>query len=432
MKNQRCSDANSKFQRKRTGFALMPIVFLGLFGIAMMLALLPLIENVARNESLNRYNFEMRKAAEAGIDFALEKLNSDSAGGTITENKTYTLGPTSPFLSGFKDGQVEVNLRAVPTSNWGLVDYNAALLPRPTNDGADPQNTNWRIIESRASRGPFSRTIRVFAAPTYMADPDIAPVDTGVGATESYFKNALVANSDLTIHPNGSITGDPSSPVAQIRGTFTMQAPSTYIGDYSAKKTEFSENAAPVGSSKDPDPSTIPPIPTVDGTAPLVIPVNSGQSISLQGSYTTPSFATSVNSPIKLEGVNAVKIFITDNTVDLSNQPPAAMDIQTSVINNPNASLQIWYQGFREIRIKLDKPLKAQIYAPNAHIILTGDSTLTGAIVGNTIENSAKVVIDTELQKNIGANSTAGLLRRISPNFPGYRIASWQEVPGKL
>jgi hypothetical protein len=206
--------------RRPKAFALVTIIVIGFFAIAMMMALFPLILNTIRSESTNRSMSELRNAAEIGVDYAAKQLNDALISGTastiepvagVPEKVTSLPATLFPDLPG-----VAVNIKVRRMTGPEYADfktYCSLYSPQldPANNSSagksylDPLKTttvssdHWRIIESTASRGVFSRSIRVILEPQFGVPP--GPGGGAPGGPSSFFKNSFVGNSSITTQP---------------------------------------------------------------------------------------------------------------------------------------------------------------------------------------------------------------------------------------
>lgn len=142
-------------------------------------------------------------------------------------------------------------------------------------------------------------------------------------------------------------------------------------------------------------------------------------NLTLKGSkYYFCKFLINSNGIVKIASGAKVEIFI-DSHEDNSTCPSAASD--TFVIEgnahmeNPNGatSLLIEVLGKGKVAIENSGSLKANIYAPEAEIKLSGSGTLTGAIVGNKIflEAGSFVFSEEDESFTVSGSSTSGYSR---------------------
>ncbi len=206
-------------RNRSSGFALIAIITIGLVALAMAMALFPLALTIARNESSGRYTSELRTASEIGIDYAIRRLNDtavNNPGQAVPSLLTQSVPPE--YLQGFEGGTVTTRIKQLTPDDWNAVGkystlYSVYLDPNfvaPTNPAMSAQkyvspfttrvqSDYWRVLESTAKRGPFSRSVRVILEPRF----DILAGETGgTGPSTSYFKNAFFTKSGMNISAN--------------------------------------------------------------------------------------------------------------------------------------------------------------------------------------------------------------------------------------
>jgi hypothetical protein len=208
-KSQGCS------RRSETAFALISVIGMGVFAIAIMFGLFPLVLNAIQNESGARYISELRSAAESGVDYAVSQLNESAAnqlpcpidpGAALSKVSALpALYQTNPNIA------VQIQVRRLSSSDWTNVKsfsslYSAQLDPLNATSPSynSPIRTTvtkdyWRIVEVTARRGLFSRSVRVILEPRFDAPP------AGGGPTAAgyspYYNNGLFANSLIQTSP---------------------------------------------------------------------------------------------------------------------------------------------------------------------------------------------------------------------------------------
>ncbi|MFA6555982.1 MAG: hypothetical protein WCT03_06120 [Candidatus Obscuribacterales bacterium] len=427
------------------------------FAIAMIFALMPLVLSQTRSESTNRSMNELRAAAEMGIDYGIKQLNDFAAkntGGTDSFDLNTTTVP-STYLNGITTNTVKVRVSAISSSNWkkfGAIYSDHIDGPSGINPLLDPSKDTWRVLDSTASNGFLSKSVRVFLEPRYDISPRNLSPGGGTTPLQSYFNNSMLSAGDLELIPNpsGSLTLSTYTPGSSAPTTVStpqgakvnVQNTVTVTGTLTTSEPTISIPTTATVTNTDTS-VAIDPLPQAPeaGTA-VPLPPSSSNSVLEQGSYTTGSLnntstSATVNSP--------VKIFIQDNSPATS-----AVDISSANIKNVSSeaaggskNLQIWYDGSRPINISMvdGSPFKGLIYAPNSHISLNGNGQFIGAMVGKKITmnpaGDLDVKIDTTVQDPASLGSSGkGLSYTLDSNnhmfLQGYKAVAWKEFSGTL
>lgn len=483
---------STRYCRRQNGFALIAIIGFGAIALAVLFAMFPQIINAMRSEGGARSMSELRTAASTGIDYAIQQLNDNAmlpAGSISPIDLTLSTVP-SKYLPNFSDGQVKVRIKQIDSSNFG--DYSSIFSPRLDTNNYTATN-NWRVVESTATRGGISRSIRVFLEPRYERPGDEHDQPDGT----SFFKSALAANSKFNFDSTQGGTleiGSPSTsttkPILQSNGDSVLGSSLTLLGGLKItsetsptisigshingqvvadSNTDLNslgfkangvatDTVVPPGGTPPFDQSattidavTSAPTPSSGTTSPLPKPsdfasIESGSYTSTSVDFASPGNTATIGGP--------VKIYIQDGSTAQVTNPEIAASIKASaLVNNPTEGLdgtaaaqnfQIWYSGSRPINIDLGEngTFKGLIYAPNAPITVTGRGILKGALVGNDVtvtpSGATKFVIDTNLQDaNNSQTKASGLtyLTSASTNqilIHGYKAVTWQEIRGDL
>jgi len=220
--------SNIKF-RKKSGIALVSVVVMGAFGIAVTMAMYQLLLNVNRSEMSSTIARDLRNAAEIGADYAMEQLNASIFNEVNCPLDHATTDVPANYLAGFQGGTVKVRLRDLTTEEWKLFRTNSSIysvsldpdlsyfgnVVTASYDDVPRTNVNinyWRVLEVTASRGAFSRSLKVYLEPRFDKPYGSAPYLTST-TTSSYFSNPLFANSSLNLSPtSGGLTLQSNSP----------------------------------------------------------------------------------------------------------------------------------------------------------------------------------------------------------------------------
>jgi Tfp pilus assembly protein PilX len=153
--------------------------------------------------------------------------------------------------------------------------------------------------------------------------------------------------------------------------------------------------------------------PTYTGPPAYELTMGSESKLTLRGSkYYFCKFLANSNGELKIEKEAKIEILI-DSHEDNANCPTTSGTFViegNSKIENPNgaASLLIMMVGKGPFKILNSGSLKANIYAPEAEVVLSGSGTLTGAIVGRKVKLEAGSFNFSEESETIIAGGTNG------------------------
>lgn len=290
-------------RHNENGFALVAVLGMGIFAIAVMFGLFPLVMNATKNESGMRYISELRAAADTGVDYAISQLNQSASAqlpcpidpGAALKN--VSVMPVQYLAN--PNINVQIQVRRLSDMDWQQVRsfsclYSAQLDPAnaTSSDYNSPIRTTvtkdyWRIVEVTARRGMFGRSVRVILEPRFDA-PLLGggPSPTGYSP---YFNSGLFANSSLVSNPaNGSLVitgGDPTGGAYPLTLQTNQQA-TIGSGTNLFGNLQVTNNAK--GAS-----TPVAVGPGVDGQTEIhgLLTLNSSGSNSSQGFHDTPGNA---------------------------------------------------------------------------------------------------------------------------------------------
>ncbi len=219
MKNRR-----DTHHRSSKGFALIAILVFGVFAFSMLFAMFPFIVNVIRSEGSGRSMTELRTAAEIGIDYGMQQLNDNAQnnqGGQSPIDLTSSSPVPAKYLVGFPGGTVRIRIKPLTKADFGS---NSTIF----SAGLDGSTVSyWRVLESTATRGLFSQSIRVFLEPRFDKSAlDLANSPTGTNSS-SYFKNALFGKTGIDFSPQSGSLTIRSSTQAPSSPAYTLAVQST-------------------------------------------------------------------------------------------------------------------------------------------------------------------------------------------------------------
>jgi hypothetical protein len=220
--------------RKSRGVALLSVLAIGATSMIFLLALASMVTSASRASASNKWAESLRNAAEIGIDYAVNSFNTEypcsldpSSSGTLvtelpdSELQAAAVNGVAPN-TGIPKVKVSVKVTRLNPGQWQkLQAFCSVYSPQldPNNSVSQswmlPASTNltWssggglRIVESVATNGFSSRTIRVVLRARFDTQPDgTRPLESG-GATPvsaSYFQQPFFGNTGITIARNSS------------------------------------------------------------------------------------------------------------------------------------------------------------------------------------------------------------------------------------
>jgi hypothetical protein len=218
--------------RKDNGAALISVLVIGMFSIIFLLALAAIVTSAVRSTSANKWVEALRNAAEIGADYSINQFNStypcslDPA--PNAPPKTTDLPLSELQATGINGGtptpgipNVTVKIKVTQiqaASNWSYLQANSSIYSptldpnrSTTSPWAKPQTIfsgtstgGFRVVESTATNGVYSRTIRVILKARFDPQPNGLGLPViGSTTTQSYFNLPLFSNGALTIAPQG-------------------------------------------------------------------------------------------------------------------------------------------------------------------------------------------------------------------------------------
>jgi hypothetical protein len=172
-----------KINRTRTesGMSLPTVIALGVVASMWMLGTASLVVPAANKITTERLMDVARCSAEAGLDYALQKINDTTSRSSMISSTTYTIpntvmadydstkSPPSRFT-----GTVKIqNVRPPSTLTPNTDTYTSYLYDQTVDDqqnssylyNAGTNNNMWRILTATVSNGNVSRAVRVILKP---------------------------------------------------------------------------------------------------------------------------------------------------------------------------------------------------------------------------------------------------------------------------
>lgn len=215
--------------RKSEAMALVSIVVLGAFAIAVMMSIFELTLNIVRSEASSKIASELRNAAESGADYGLFQMNKAIANEEISPVESVIVDLPSEYLPDSFKGTVRLTVRKMTSEEWALFSkYATGYSPEldiengPNGSGAKSFSSvtrtniiedHYRILEVTAREGVFFRSIRSVLEPRFDIPPGESTfrLTNGLSPT-SFFKNPIFGNSSVNAAPNsGDLTIDADS-----------------------------------------------------------------------------------------------------------------------------------------------------------------------------------------------------------------------------
>ena len=221
--------------RKQSGAALISVLVIGTTSIIFLLGLAAIVSSAVKVSAGNKWVEGLRNSAEIGIDYAVDQFNSvspcpldpDAPGVKISqlppsELEAVQVNGVTPN-SGVPNAKVTIKVTRLSDTQYGeLAKFSSIYSPQldPANSKSHgftaPLSTNidestgggFRVIESTATNGMLSRTIRVVIKARFDLPPDkTRPLETNGPSPvpQSYFKQPFFGNNNITINGVGTV-----------------------------------------------------------------------------------------------------------------------------------------------------------------------------------------------------------------------------------
>ncbi len=210
--------------RRKRGYALVSTMVIGCFAIASLMALSGFVMLDTQSESRRKQTAILSNAAEAGLDYAIHKFNTeypcalDPVSGNSLESDLppgYLDASYGTVSNNAANVSVKITVKKVTDTDWAALEifstiYNPQLdlaKSRATGNGVPPSNNladltgatiesdYWRVLESKATVAGRSKTFRAILMPFLSA-----PVTLGSPPSNGspMFKYGLFANTSLS------------------------------------------------------------------------------------------------------------------------------------------------------------------------------------------------------------------------------------------
>lgn len=214
-----------KRNRKSEGYALVSIIVIGLFAIMLLLALGGMLVSVAQSEAVSKQKAGLLNAAEIGLEYVLYDIKRANA----ADESTYDLKDDSPPINvnvpadWLEDSQTVVKARVWKPSSSDLQKVETySLLWSPQIDPSQASASNFaepvrsaisdadseyyhiKVIDVTASRGIFSKSLRVIASPLGGdSSQSLGAATNFINPAANFPAVGVLAISNLSIAPEG-------------------------------------------------------------------------------------------------------------------------------------------------------------------------------------------------------------------------------------
>lgn len=209
---------------------MVSAIVIGVFSTALMMAVAAYLMNSAQSESARRHKNEIRNAAESGLEFALANFGNATGANFTIPGSTF-VGSSGSSSNASIMSQLSVNVSIRPYSVgemsqfavWSPL-YSIAIDPKNPKsilyDKTNPAGTvtAWKVIESKATMGGISRTIRVIAEPMYEVTPDTQ----GFSTPDNYLNFGAFGDEALNLGAGDNIQWLGNDPRNSSRSDFLL------------------------------------------------------------------------------------------------------------------------------------------------------------------------------------------------------------------
>ncbi len=341
--------STAKGLRPARGFSLIYVMSIGSIALLAALAMTSSIITINRDMAGQLYENELRSAAENGIQYTLNQLNTAAQSGNVP-NPYPAVTPPPAMTNGIA---VTVTVTSLNLSSFPYLAASPVINPANSN-GTISLIRDYRELQATAIYSGTQRTITALVGPNYF--PNSAPNP----ASTPFFNGALTANTSLTINGvNVLLAGNasmPTSPIVNSNQNLTISGASVNISGsisaFNSTGTGTSALTIPTISGSNPavtiggnvyvstnspsaySSSLIPDPSSVQGTLPNVL--GDGQYGQQPGEVfttttsPTPLAATPI-APAQSVSANQQALATTPNAGTTSYQSPAVVGTETGV-----------------------------------------------------------------------------------------------------
>jgi hypothetical protein len=406
------------------GFVLLVVYFVVIFVVIYSVALFA--RHRIAIQATERYQNRILafNAAESGIDYALNKLStqSDYAG-------TSTFTPLTPQIDTVRCGYT-VTVETTAEYNQRHL-ANPTLYPDFVPIPVDPANLI-RVIEARGfspDNVPTSRGYQTSSVVVYCRLP-ANDTPSSLFTYGVYAENliSLSGNSAFDSYNsiNGAYGGSNKSSAGEMAvnstapGSISLNGNSkingsVYVGYGGASNTvSTTQNSTITGTRSNLSQTwSSPDSPeTPEGATPITLNVSGNNTVTLApGTYFVSSLKVSGNGKIRTTG--AVKIYV-EGEIDLSGNGVV-------VPNNRPENLLLYSTGDSAVKISGNGSFYGGIFAPNSAVAASGNGDVFGAVVSKTYTQSGNSATHFDL-------ALKGIPGPPSDEPKIIHITAWQEL----
>ena len=383
-------------------------VLLAVYMVVMLIAIFSIVffaRHQVAIQATERYQNRILafNAAEAGIDFALRELVTNTTRRTATANGTYT-SPEVPL------GQHEFRYTISPVTDQ-------PALRRIDSTGCAPNCTNTSRAYQTSSIAVYCQ-ITAAAPPTSLFKYGVYAENSismsGNSAFDSYNSNygayggsnrssegAMAANTaaigGVGLNGNAKIKGDVYVSYDGNPNTVVSVQNATITGTLSKLPQDWSS----------PTSTEVPA-----GATPVNLSVSGNNTVTLTpGTYYASAINISGNAKIVTTG--AVKIYVS-GAISITGNGIA-------VPNNHPANLLLYSTGSSTVKIAGNGSFYGGVYAPNSAVTASGNGDVFGAVISKTYTQSGNSATHFDLALKD--------LTVVDPNQTQIaRVTAWQEL----
>lgn len=401
-------------KRSKKGAALLAVLVIGMTSIVFLMALASIVTSAVRASSADKWAESIRNAAEIGADYAIDQFNMsvincplDAVPNSGVSTKT-TILPATLFTSTAIDGvvptagvpNVVVTVKVSQIADdeqWKyLAKYSSIYSPEldytksVSASWLEPASSNltvasgggYRIVESTATNGLVTKTIRVILRARFDLPPGELPENNLSAPRQSFFNQPLFANTDLKLgSSDGSlVVQDSANQLA------TTSAQNSYLLNVTTNKSAtIGTNTEIFGNVK---------VSSSGSTsADMVASIGSGSTIhgtlTTNGQQAASVKATEGAAPASADNVRADVEILTNPTAPLRSGENTTPAVQ---IEAPNTPLS------QNLSAPVPQPTNAQALAS---LDVASGKTIQGDFNSNGLNSTG---VDPITLQNDGAN----------------------------
>lgn len=475
--------------RNQSGFSLPMVAILGIVAGLWMLGVTAMVVPSMGRVTVDRARDVARSSAEATLDWGIQQLNNPATRSNVDSQANVSV-PAEVMGDPDYVGKLTVANIAPPTSSY-LYD--------PQLDSNQPYSTikdgnGWRVVTATVTApGNTSRTVRVILKPSYkvtnqqgapvqeVVDGDPAPIfdsaafsqmsmggngnlwtnsyDSAVSVNPNWFNDDdgdVGSNAGLSLRGNSHIGGDANvfSAIGDPRVVASGGSNVTVSGyiNVNGSATNFpSVDPSHIKQYLTNAPIKLPPVPSAPSTAAdlgsyMNLSGNDELSISARqarlpdGTVIATSGGNYIVNSISFAGNSRVNVDPSYGPVNVYVQG-AGSSAGLSLTGNgvtgivKPADFRIWYGGTGPTKLAGNGSFRGVIYAPNSDFTQTGNGTLYGAVIANSISFGGNAVFhyDVALRRNQDLMYIPKIVREVpgstqtSQTIDHFQAVTWNE-----